>query len=58
MKIVPLLNKLLAVLALLGLVMVVYLLGARPYQLRWGATTEEIKRVMPGDELDPAPIYG
>jgi hypothetical protein len=57
MKIVPFLHKLLAILALLALVMAAYLLWARPYQLRWGATAEEVNRLMPGDELDPAPKF-
>lgn len=29
----------------------VYLALFRPWQLRWGATDEEIKRAMPGDEI-------
>ncbi len=48
---------LLAVLALVGLVIAAYALWARPYQLHWGATTEEINRPMPGDELDPQPLF-
>ena len=51
------LNKGLAVLALLGLVMAAYLLWARPYQMRWGATDEEVNWPMPGDELDPDPTF-
>ena len=51
------LRKTLAVLILLGLVMVAYLLWARPYQLVWGATTEEIHRRMPGDELSLRPTF-
>jgi hypothetical protein len=42
---------------LIGLVLTVYLIWARPYQLRWGATAEEIARPMPGDELDPRPTF-
>lgn len=45
--------NILAVIALLGLITALYLLWARPYQLTWGATEEEIERPMPGDELDP-----
>ncbi len=37
--------------------LVVYLLWARPYQLRWGATDAEIKRVMPGDALNRDPTF-
>jgi hypothetical protein len=43
----------LAVIALIGVVMAAYVLWARPYQLHWGATNEEVQRPMPGDELDP-----
>lgn len=46
-----------AILALIGLVMAAYLLWARPYQLHWGSTDEEVKRVMPGDELNPDPKF-
>lgn len=42
---------------LLALVMSAYLLLARPYQLNWGATPEEINRPMPGDELDTQPTF-
>ena len=31
-----------------------YLLIYRPLQLRWGATGEEVARVMPGDEIPSA----
>ncbi len=50
-------NKIAAVIALVGLVMVVYWVWARPYQLHWGATDEEVNRPMPGDELDPTPTF-
>ena len=29
----------------------------RPLQLRWGATNEEIRRIMPGDEIVEAPAF-
>ena len=44
-------------LPVLALVLGAYLLWARPYQLHWGATAEEISRPMPGDDLDPAPTF-
>jgi hypothetical protein len=50
-------NRLLAVLVILGLVMVIYLFWARPYQQRWGATDEEINCPMPGDELNLNPTF-
>jgi len=43
--------------ALIAIVMTAYLLWARPYQLNWGATQEEIRRPMPGDELDTHPTF-
>jgi hypothetical protein len=53
----PVINKVIAVLALVGLVKAVYLLWARPYQLRWGATNQEVQRPMPGDELNLNPKF-
>lgn len=50
-------NRILAALAIVGLVLTIYLLGARPYQLRWGATEEEIRQRMPGDELNQNPKF-
>ena len=45
----------------LGLAVVVFLVGYllvyRPQQLRWGATDEEVARAMPGDEIQPHPIF-
>ena len=52
-----LVDRVLAVLTVLGTVLVIYLLWARPYQLRWGATEAEIQRPMPGDELDRKPTF-
>jgi hypothetical protein len=49
--------RILAATTLLVLVMSVYLLLARPYQLNWGATPEELNRPMPGDELDIQPTF-
>ncbi len=49
--------QILATLALVALVMAVYLLWARPYQLRWGATDQEVKRRMPGDKLGLNPAF-
>ena len=52
-----LLIRILAVVTLIAITMAAYLLWARPYQLHWGATQEEIERLMPGDELDPHPTF-
>lgn len=35
----------------------IYLLFIRPWQLRWGATDEEVARAMPGDELVKRPTF-
>ncbi len=56
-KYVLLINRCLAVLTLIGSVLTIYLLWARPYQLRWGATDEEVQRSMPGDGLNPRPAF-
>lgn len=34
-----------------------YLFLYRPLQLRWGASRDEVARVMPGDEIQPNPIF-
>jgi hypothetical protein len=45
----------------LGLALVIflggYLLIYRPQELRWGATGEEVARAMPGDQIQPQPIF-
>ncbi len=50
-------TKVFGTVALVGLVSAVYLLVARPYQLRWGATDAEINRPMPGDALSHQPTF-
>ena len=35
----------------------VYLRVIRPWQLRWGATDDEIRRAMPGDEIVTRPTF-
>ena len=35
----------------------VYLRVIRPWQLRWGATDDELARAMPGDEVVPHPTF-
>jgi hypothetical protein len=57
MKSHPLLKKALAALGLVGLVLSVYFIWARPYQIHWGATAEEIRQNMPGDDLNPNPKF-
>jgi len=49
--------RLAAVMALPGLLCVIYLLAIRPAALRWGATAEEVARSMPGDDLVPSPSF-
>jgi hypothetical protein len=41
----------------LVILITVYLFFIRPSQLRWGATTEEIRQSMPGDDLVPNPTF-
>jgi hypothetical protein len=50
-------KRVMAVPGLIVVVLAVYFLWARPYQLRWGATDEEVRRPMPGDELDSRPTF-
>jgi hypothetical protein len=51
------LKKLGAVLGLVVLILALYFMWARPFQLGWGATSEELSRPMPGDELNPNPKF-
>jgi hypothetical protein len=57
MKILPVLKQILAALFLVGVIMAVYGVWARPSQLHWGASAEEWNRPMPGDELDTTPTF-
>lgn len=54
---VSLCKRIMATLLLIALVMAVYLLWARPYQLNWGATDQELAQAMPGDHLEPHPEF-
>ena len=49
--------RLFSFIAILVILIAVYLLFIRPFQLLWGATTEEAKRSMPGDELVANPTF-
>jgi hypothetical protein len=44
-----------AIASIFFLALVVYLSLIRPWQLRWGATDEEVARPMPGDEILASP---
>jgi hypothetical protein len=44
-------------LPIVGLGVGVYLRVLRPWQLRWGATDDEVRRAMPGDELVARPTF-
>jgi hypothetical protein len=48
-------QKSLAVVTMVGLLVGVYCFAIRPSQLRWGATPEELARLLPGDDLVTAP---
>ncbi len=50
-------KRILATLTIIALVMGVYLIWARPYQLSWGASEQEMIQDMPGDQLDPNPEF-
>ncbi len=41
----------------LGIALAMYQLVYRPQQLRWGATDAEVARAMPGDRIQPHPIF-
>jgi hypothetical protein len=43
--------------ALAAVMLGVYLRFIRPWQLRWGATDEEVARAMPGDEVVKHPTF-
>ncbi len=52
-----LLVRLVGLAAIFLLVLVAYLLVIRPWQLTWGATDEEVSRVLPGDEIVTSPGF-
>jgi hypothetical protein len=41
----------------IGLIVVGFFGFYRPWQLKWGATPEELARIMPGDEVVPSPTF-
>ena len=43
--------------ALAAVAVVTYLRFIRPWQLRWGATIEEVERTMPGDNVVKFPTF-
>jgi hypothetical protein len=45
------------VIASLFVLLLGYLALFRPWQLRWGATAEEINRAMPGDDIVGQPSF-
>ncbi len=50
-------SKMVGVAMALGAATAAYLLYIRPWQLRWGATDEELERPMPGDEIVARPTF-
>lgn len=50
-------KRITAILVVMALIAAAYLFWARPYQLNWGATEQEVKQVMPGDHLDASPEF-
>ena len=51
------LRRILGLFVLNSIIIGAYILWARPYQLRWGATLIEINRSMPGDERHGNPSF-
>jgi hypothetical protein len=47
----------LTITAIVTTALILYLLFVRPWQLRWGATDNEIIRPMPGDEIVESPSF-
>jgi hypothetical protein len=50
-------NFLLIIFLLIVVFFIVYFGWLRAWQLRWGATDEELSRSMPGDDIVPAPSF-
>jgi hypothetical protein len=50
-------KRLIPVLGLIAVVLTGYVFVARPYQLHWGATREEVSETLPGDELEAEPDF-
>jgi hypothetical protein len=50
-------QPILLVVSILFVLALFYLVLLRPWQLRWGATDDEIKRSMPGDEIVGHPSF-
>jgi hypothetical protein len=50
-------SKMVGVAMAVGAATAAYLLFIRPWQLRWGATDEELERPMPGDEIVECPTF-
>jgi hypothetical protein len=57
MKKSPILVRVLGVITQVAIILVAYIIWARPFQLSWGATAFEINRSMPGDERRGQPIF-
>ncbi len=57
MKAATLVVRVFSILALVVILITLYLYVIRPSQLRWGATAEEVRRTMPGDELVANPTF-
>ncbi len=47
----------LVIVSIIIVLVIVYLTRIRPWQLRWGATDDEIKRSMPGDDIIDNPSF-
>jgi len=50
-------GRLLAALAVAAFFLIIYWIVVRPSQLQWGATRQEVRRAMPGDDLVTDPTF-
>lgn len=57
MKLATFMIRLSSIATIAVILITVYLFVIRPSQLRWGATSEEVERAMPGDDLVPFPTF-
>lgn len=57
MNVVGFVARLFAAFIALAVVMVIYVVAARPFQLTWGASQVEIERSMPGDSILSDPDF-
>ena len=57
MNLASMILRIFSVIAMLVILIAVYLFFIRPSQLHWGASAEEVRRAMPGDDLVAGPTF-